>query len=85
MSMASTSDAMVHLAAPLQKGRNMSDKGSKARQAGGGNAVYGLVLIGALVYYIQAADGFWAGVLGILKALVWPAFVIYDLLKFLAG
>lgn len=55
------------------------------RSAGGGNAVYGLGLIGALVYYIQAADGFWAGVLGILKALVWPAFVVYDLLKFLAS
>ena len=53
--------------------------------AGGGNAVYGLGLIGALIYYIQAADGFWAGVLGILKALVWPAFLIYDLLKFLAS
>jgi hypothetical protein len=53
--------------------------------AGGGNAVYGLGLIGALVYYIQAADGFWAGVLGILKALVWPAFLVYDLLKFLAS
>ena len=63
----------------------MSDKGSKARHAGGGNAVYGLGLIGALVYYIQAADGFWEGVLGILKALVWPVFVVYDLLKFLAG
>ena len=54
------------------------------RSSGGGDAVYGLGLIGALVYYIQAADGFWGGVLGILKALVWPAFVIYDLLKFLA-
>lgn len=54
------------------------------RGGGGGNAVYGLGLIGALVYYIQAADGFWSGVLGILKALVWPAFVVYDLLKFLA-
>lgn len=53
--------------------------------AGGGNAVYGLGLIGALVFYIQRADGFWGGVLGILKALVWPAFVIYDLLKFLAA
>ena len=53
--------------------------------SGGGNAVYGLGLIGALVYYIQAADGFWGGVLGILKALVWPAFVIYDLLAFLAS
>ena len=59
--------------------------GSTNRSAGGGgNAVYGLGLIGALVYYIQAADGFWSGVLGILKALVWPAFVVYELLKFLA-
>jgi hypothetical protein len=27
-------------------------------------------------HYIQAADGFWDGVLGILKAFVWPAFVV---------
>jgi hypothetical protein len=53
--------------------------------AGGGNAVYGLGLIGALVYYIGAADGFWAGVLGVLKAIVWPVFVVYDLLRFLAN
>ncbi len=52
---------------------------------GGGDAVYGLGLIGALVYYIQHADGFWGVILGILKALVWPAFVVYDLLKHLAG
>ena len=55
------------------------------RSAGGGSAVYGLGLIGALVYYVQAADGFWPGVLGVLKALVWPAFLVYDLLKFLAS
>lgn len=54
-----------------------------AGRGGGGGAVYGLGLIGALIYYIQQADGFWLGVLGILKALVWPAFVVYDLLKFL--
>ena len=66
----------------------MNDKRNRSwsrGSGGGGGAVYGLGLIGALVYYIQAADGFWSGVLGILKALVWPAFVIYDLLKFLAG
>jgi hypothetical protein len=66
----------------------MSDKSGRARgyrNAGGGNAVYGLGLIGALVYYIQQADGFWSGVLGILKALVWPAFLVYDLLKFLSA
>jgi hypothetical protein len=54
-------------------------------RGGGGNAVYGLGLIGALVYYIQAADGFWTGVLGILKALVWPAFLVYELLKLVAS
>ncbi|HVN12052.1 MAG TPA: hypothetical protein VMT69_08155 [Kineosporiaceae bacterium] len=52
---------------------------------GGGDAVYGLGLIGALVYYIQQADGFWSVILGILKAVVWPAFVVYDLLHHLAG
>ena len=50
----------------------------------GGDAVYGLGLIGALVYYIKVADGFWSVILGILKAFVWPAFVVYDLLQFLA-
>ena len=54
-------------------------------RGGGGNAVYFLGLIGALVYYIQAATGFWGGVLGILKSLVWPAFVIYELLKWDTG
>jgi hypothetical protein len=55
------------------------------RRGGGGDAVYALGIIGALVYYIQQADGFWVGVLGVLKAFIWPVFVVYDLLKFLAG
>jgi hypothetical protein len=69
-----------------EDGDAMNDRNRRwsNRGRGGGDAVYGLGLIGALVYYIQAADGFWSGVLGILKALVWPAFVIYDLLGFLA-
>jgi hypothetical protein len=63
-----------------------SKRGSMARRGGGGGgAVYAFGLIGALVYYIQQANGFWAGVLGILKALVWPAFLIYHLLKFLGS
>lgn len=52
---------------------------------GGGNAVYCLGIIGALVYYIQQASGFWDAILGILKALVWPTFVVYELLVFLIG
>jgi hypothetical protein len=55
------------------------------RGSRGGSAVYGLGFIGALVFYIQHADGFWSGILGILKSLVWPAFVVYDLLKFLTA
>ncbi|MDD5692915.1 MAG: hypothetical protein WC437_02635 [Patescibacteria group bacterium] len=49
----------------------------------GAGAVYGLGLIGAAVYYIQTATTFWDGVVGLLKALVWPAFMVYELLKFL--
>lgn len=45
-------------------------------------AVYGLGLIGAAVYYISHAAGFWAGVIGLSKALVWPAFLVYEALKF---
>ena len=48
-----------------------------------GGAVYGLGFFGAVIYYVQAADGFWMGVLGVLKALVWPAFLVYELLAFL--
>lgn len=51
----------------------------------GGNAVYCLGLIGALVYYIGQADGFWNIILAALKAIVWPAFLIYELLKSLGA
>ncbi|MFH1209701.1 MAG: hypothetical protein V1663_02850 [archaeon] len=49
------------------------------------NAVYGLGFVGAAVYYISTATGFWMGVLGFLKAIVWPVFVVYGLLKFLGA
>lgn len=52
-------------------------------KCGCGGAVYGLGFIGALVYYLSTATGFWMGVLGVLKALVWPAFLVFDLFKFL--
>ena len=52
------------------------------KNCGGG---YFLGFIGALIYYISTATGFWDGVLGVLKALVWPAFLVFELLKFLAA
>ncbi len=47
--------------------------------AAGGGAVYGLGWIGALVFFLQQADTFGGYVLGFLKSLVWPAFLVYEL------
>ncbi len=47
------------------------------------SAVYGLGFIGAAIYYISTATGFWMGVLGVLKAIVWPALVVFKLLQYL--
>jgi hypothetical protein len=44
--------------------------------------IYGLGLIGALVYFIQYADSFWMGVLGVFKAMFWPAILVYEMLKY---
>jgi len=44
-------------------------------------AVYGLGFIGASVYFISHATSFWLGVLGFLKAIVWPVFFVYDAFK----
>jgi hypothetical protein len=54
------------------------------RHDGACGAVYGLGFIGACVYFIGNAATFWLGVLGFLKALVWPAFLVYAALKYLS-
>jgi hypothetical protein len=48
------------------------------------SAVYGLGLIGAAIYFISTAASFWAGVLGFLKAIVWPVFMVYEAFKYMA-
>jgi hypothetical protein len=57
---------------------NLIKKEYKYKHFGGG--IYGLGFIGAAIYYIQQATGFWSGILGVLKAIVWPAFLVYKLL-----
>lgn len=61
------------------------DKKSTACGAnnGGASAVYGLGLIGAAIYFIGHATTFWAGVLGFLKAIVWPVFMVIKLFEHL--
>lgn len=45
---------------------------------------YCVAVIGVAVYYIQQSDTFWQGVLGVLKALVWPAMLMYKVFTLLA-
>ena len=51
--------------------------------SGPSSAVYGLGFVGSLVYYIQHAATFGMGFIGFLKAMVWPAFLVYKSLEFL--
>ncbi len=46
-------------------------------------AVYCLGMIGVAVYYIQQVSGFWPVVVAILKALVWPAFLLHKVFSML--
>lgn len=48
-----------------------------------GALIYGLGFIGVAIYFISQATTFWMGVLGFLKAIVRPAFLVYELLKYL--
>ncbi len=59
-------------------------KKCKKMNCGGTNgAIYGLGLIGAAIYFINNATTFWMGVFGILKAIVWPAILVYNLFEFI--
>jgi hypothetical protein len=59
-------------------------RGNKGMNNNGAfGSIYGLAFIGAAVYYIQHAATFWEAVFGFIKALVWPAMLMYKLLEFL--
>lgn len=49
-------------------------------KGGCGEAVYGMGVIGALVYFLQHATTFSVALVGIFKAIFWPAFLIYQVL-----
>lgn len=65
------------------------DKKGKKKKSGSDHAssgsIYFVGFVGALVYWMQAAVGFGAVVTGLLKALVWPAYIVYKLLESFYG
>jgi hypothetical protein len=54
------------------------------KNRGGGDMVYCIGLIGALVYYIQTASGFVGVLFAIFKGIFWPGYLVYELLRFLS-
>ena len=57
---------------------NFEDKGC-------GGFAYFLGFFGAAIYYVSQASGIWGGIVGILKAIIWPAFLVHGLLKFIGA
>ena len=49
----------------------------------GGGAIYGIGVLGALVYFLQHAHTFGAGIIAIIESFLWPAVIIYKALEML--
>ena len=64
----------------MKKKSKKFDLKCKMKDNGCPGGVYCLGFIGALIYNLANATGFWNGVLGILKAIVWPVFVVMKIL-----
>ena len=62
---------------------NRDSGGTGMKATGASEGIYGLGFIGSLVYYILQSNTIGGWLVGFLKALVWPAFLVYDLMKFL--
>lgn len=52
--------------------------------SGGAAGGYFLAMIGAAWYWVSQAEGFGPVIVALLKALVWPAFFVYDVLKYVS-
>ncbi len=63
---------------------NSNHNYNRSANASGG-AVYGFGVIGAAIYFIAKATTFWTGLLGFLKALVWPAILVFEALRSLGA
>lgn len=46
-----------------------------------GSCFYFMGFFGAAFYFISAATSFGAGFLGVLKALIWPALMVFNLFQ----
>ena len=62
----------------------MSDRQHFAERNGPWGFFFLVAYVGAAIYFIVHSDGqFWSVILGLLQAIVWPAYVIYRCLQLL--
>lgn len=59
------------------------DKHKGGYRSGFAEVIYAMGFAGALAYFLGHSTTFLIGLLGFLKALAWPAVLIFELLKFL--
>lgn len=59
-------------------------KGSKAHDGTIGFTLF-LGFIGSAVYFVNQVDGFWNIIGAVLKAIVWPAILIYNVLQYFSA
>jgi hypothetical protein len=56
----------------------MAERVRFVERAGGWWFILLLAYVGAAIYFISRSDGsFWAVILGLLQAIVWPVYVMY--------
>ena len=60
-------------------------RGNKAGAVAGGGAIYGLGILGALVYYWQQADAFWEYLYAVFHGIFWPSYMVYEAFSALRG
>lgn len=60
------------------------DKYKSTASSGGNFCAYFLGMVGGAWFWVSQANGFGEVIVALLKALVWPAFFVYDVLKYIA-
>ncbi len=56
-------------------------RGRVVEKAGPWGFIFLLAYIGAAIYFISESNGsFWGVILGLLQAIVWPVYVVYNTL-----
>ena len=59
------------------------DKNSMSGSGGLAGGTYFFAMVGSAIYFIQSATSFGDGLLGVIKAIFWPATLLYKAMEHL--